>query len=292
MKNMASGTAEGTAYMRYFESSRPVEQRICNDYMAYHLMAWWIKVAAWLCRPFPLSFMDRAFEKKGRGVSGYMAVRTRLFDDFVLDRVAAGAQQYVILGAGLDSRAYRFHDQLQGIRVFEVDHPLSQEVKKERVKRYYGCLPDHVSYVSIDFTREGLLDCLTRGGYNPSLPTVFTMEGVTMYLPEAAVRETLSLIEQNSGLGSSVMMDYVYKAALDGRIQSRIISHMNSLKFIFNEPIVFGIEYGQAESFLLSLGYDRAEDYSPEKLHALYLQPVTPQRPISDVYAIAAAYKD
>ena len=147
-------------------------------------------------------------------------------------------------------------------------------------------------YVPVDFTRERLCDCLTRAGYDADLPTVFTMERVTMYLPEAAVRETLSLISANSGPGSSLMMDYVYQAALDGRIKSRVISHMNSLQFIFNEPILFGIEYGQAEPFLLSLGYDRAQDYPPERLHDLYLRPITPQRPISDVYAIAAGYKD
>lgn len=291
MKNRASGTAEGVAYMRYFEASRPVEQRISNDYLAYPLTAWWIKAAAWLCRPLPLSFMDWAFEKKGRGVYGFLAVRTRLFDDYVLDRVAAGAKQYVILGAGLDSRAYRFHESLKGISVFEVDHPLSQEVKKERVEKYFGSLPDYVRYVPIDFNKEDLLDCLTLAGYDPNLPTVFTMEGVTMYLPEAAVRATLSLISRKSGPGSSIMIDYVYQGALDGRIKSRVISHMNSLKFIFNEPIVFGIERGQAEQFLLSVGYTRAEDYPPERLYELYLRPITPQRPISDVYGIAAGYK-
>jgi len=292
VKNMASGTAEGVAYMRYYESLRPAGQRICDDYLAYHLMAWWAKAAAWLTRPFPRGFMDWAFEKKGRGTSGFMAVRTRLFDDFVVEGIAAGARQYVILGAGLDSRAYRFERQLQGIPVIEVDHPLSQNVKKERVKKYFGRLPQHVRYVGIDFSREGLLEGLARGGYDPRLPTVFTIEGVTMYLPEAAVRETLSLLSHHCGAGSRLMLDYVYQAALDGRIKSRIISHMNSLKFIFNEPILFGIDYHQAEPFLLSLGFDRAEDFPPDKLHRLYLQPVTPQRPISDVYALVAGYKD
>lgn len=116
----------------------------------------------------------------------------------------------LILGAGLDSRAYRFHDRLPGVPVFEVDHPLSQKVKKERGERYLGRRPDHVRYVPVDFTRESLFDCLTTAGYDTDLPTVFTMEGVTMYLPEAAVRETLSLISGNSGPGSSLMMDYVY----------------------------------------------------------------------------------
>lgn len=291
MKNLASGTAEGTAYMRYYESLRPVEQRICNDYLAYDFMAWWVKMAALLCKPFPLAFMDWAFEKKGRGVSGYLAVRTRLFDDYLLERIEAGAEQYVILGAGLDSRAYRFADQLSGVKIFEVDHPLSQAVKKQRVTRHLGSLPDQVSYVSVDFNRDDLLTCLKNVGYDPQASTVFTLEGVVMYLDETAVRKTLTLILDNSGSGSSVMFDYVYAAALDGRIINPVISHMNSLKKIFNEPILFGIEQGEAENFVRGIGFDRAQDYTPQRLYELYLKPLVPKRPISDVYAIAVGYK-
>lgn len=290
MKNRASGTAEGIAYMRYYESLRPPAQRICNDYLAYHFMAWWVKTAALICRPFPSTFMDWAFEKKGRGISGFLAVRTRLFDDHVLTRVGEGVRQYVILGAGLDSRAYRFADQLAGVKTFEVDHPFSQAVKKERVARYFGKLPSLADYVPVDFTRDDLLTCLKNAGYDSSLPTVFTLEGVIMYLDEASVQKTLTFIREYSGSGSSVMFDYVYAAALDGRLQSRVISHMNSLQYIFNEPILFGIEQGEAESYLRTLGFIRAEDFSPRRLYELYLKPLVPERTISDVYAIAAGY--
>lgn len=291
MKNLSSGTAEGVAYMRFYESQRPAATRICSDELAYPLMAWWARLTARLCQPLPTRFMDWAFEKKGTGVSGYMAVRTRLFDDFVLKGAADGCLQYIIFGAGLDSRAYRFRDQLAGVRIFEVDHPASQGVKKGRVEKLFGTLPDYVSYVPVDFTVDELLSCLVEAGYDPGLPTMFTLEGVVMYLPEAAMRETLGFVVQHAGAGSRVLFDYVYAAALDGRIKSKVIQHMNSLKFVFHEPILSGLEQGAAEGFLLDQGFMRAEDYSPSRLYDLYLKPVVPERRISNVYAIAAGYK-
>ena len=292
MKNLASGTAEGTAYLRYYESMRPTASRICNDHLAYHFVAWWVKAMAWLCKPFPTSLMDWAFEKKGTGISGFMAVRTRMFDEYVLQGIAAGAQQYVILGAGLDSRAYRFRNELSAIKTFEVDHPRSQAVKKQRVAEYFGRLPDEVAYVPIDFNTDDLMTGLKQAGYKSSVPTVFTLEGVVMYLDEASARNTMKLIHNESGAGSSVIFDYVYAAALDGRLNNRVIRHMNSLKYIFNEPVLFGIEQGEAEKFMCSIGFDRAEDFPPRRLYELYLKPIAPQRSISDTYAIAIAYKD
>lgn len=291
MKNRSSGTAEGVAYMRYYESLRPEAQRICNDYLAYHLSAWWVKLAAKLCSPFPLSFMDWAMEKKGIGASGFLAVRTRLFDDFVLGQIRSGTEQYVILGAGLDSRAYRFADDMENVKVFEVDHPLSQAVKKERVLKYFGSLPFHVQYVPVDFTKDNLLSSLERVGYDASAKTVFTFEGVSMYLDESAVKETFGFILNYSGPGSAVMFDYVYAEALEGKIKSKIITHMNNLKFIFHESINFGIGIGLAEEFLRSVGFNAAEDFPPDKLYDLYLKPCTPSRTISDVYGIAIGRK-
>lgn len=291
MKNKASGTAEGVAYMRYYESLRPEAQRICDDYLAYSLSAWWVKLAARLCSPFPLSFMDWAMEKKGIGASGFIAVRTRLFDDFVLDQIRSGADQYVILGAGLDSRAYRFADDMENVKVFEVDHPLSQAAKKERILKYFGSLPPHVQYVPVDFTKDNLLASLVSVGYDTYAKTVFTFEGVSMYLDESAVRETLDFILNNSGSGSAVMFDYVFAEALDGRMKSKIITHMNNLKFIFHESINFGIGIGLAEGFLLSMGFNAAEDFPPDRLFDLYLKPSTPSRTISDVYGIAIGRK-
>lgn len=291
MKNRPSGTAEGIAFMRCYESLRPPAQRICNDYLACHFMAWWVKLAALACRPFPTAFMDWAFEKKGMGISGFIAVRTRMFDDYVLKRAAAGARQYVVMGAGLDSRAYRFADELAGVKTFEVDHPSSQAAKKQRVSKFLGKLPSHVHYVPVDFTRDNLRDCLGNAGYDPALPTIFTMEGVVMYLDADSAANTLAFIRENSGAGSSVIFDYVYLAALDGRIKNRVITHMNTLQWLFHEPVLFGIEKGDAESYLRACGFDRAEDYPDRRLHDLYFKTAAPERRISDIYAIAVGFK-
>jgi len=225
------------------------------------------------------------------GISGFIAVRTRMFDEYVLKGAAEGAGQYVVMGAGLDSRPYRFADKLAGIKIFEVDHPSSQAAKKQRVSKHFGKLPSHVRYVPVEFTRDNLLDCLSNAGYEPGLPTIFTLEGVVMYLDGNSVVNTLSFIRENSGASSSVIFDYVYQAALDGRIKNRVVTHMNSLKWIFHEPILFGIEKGEAESFLRASGFNRAEDYPCRRLYDLFIKPVALERPISDIYAIAVGYK-
>ncbi len=291
MKNMASGTAEGTAYLRFFESSRPIAQRLCNDYLAYHFMAWWLKIASTAYLPIPAVLVDWSLEMKGAGVSAFIAVRTRLFDEFVSKRISEGTRQFVILGAGLDSRAYRLSRLLKGIATFEVDHPLSQTVKKERVKEYFGALPEHVTYVSADLIHEELLPALLKAGYDPLLPTVFTLEGLIMYLAEIANRNCLQSICEHSGPGSSVIFDYVYTSALDSRRYEEVRHFMHYWQFMFNEPLLFGIEKGGAEDYLVSIGFDRAEDFPPQKLYEQYIEPVAPRRSISQMYAIAAGYK-
>jgi methyltransferase (TIGR00027 family) len=97
------------------------------------------------------------------------------------ESLAAGATQVVILGAGLDSRAYRFGDLLRGARVFEVDFPPTQEYKKKRVREILKGLPPHVAYAPIDFTKEDLATVLRQAGYDTTKKTVFVWEGVTLY---------------------------------------------------------------------------------------------------------------
>ena len=148
-----------------------------------------------------------------------------------------------------------------------------------------------MNYIPVDFTKDDLSTCLLNAGYDPAFKTVFTFEGVSMYLDEKSVRETLSFVLSNSGQGSSVMFDYIFKEVLDGRMNSRVVTHMNNLKHVFNEPVLFGIESGMAESFISSIGFCSAKDFTPQMLHEMYIKPVVPERAISDFYAIASAYK-
>jgi methyltransferase (TIGR00027 family) len=290
MRDIASGTAEGSAYLRFRESSRPREQRLCNDHLAYHLMAWWLKIASAAYMHFPTA-LDMSIELEGKGVAAFIAVRTRLFDEFVVDQLRRGAQQYVILGAGLDSRAYRLAHHLGDIPVFEVDHPRSQAVKKQRLQTYLGGLPLNIGFVSLDLTQDELLPVLMAHGYDPTLRTVFTLEGLVMYLDETTNRSIFRTLYDHSGPGSGVIFDYVYSAALDGRIYHRALDHLSLWQYMFDEPLLFGIEADGAVQFLRQIGFSEAEDYSPARLYEEYVKPVDPQRTIADIYAIAAGCK-
>ena len=118
-----------------------------------------------------------------RTVTG-MAVRTRFTDDHVLKAVAEGAVQVVNLGAGFDTRGYRFRNELSKTRIYEIDYGPTQEYKRRRLTEVAGPPASNLRYVPIDFTREQIADVfLERAGYRRDSKTVFIWEGVTMYLP-------------------------------------------------------------------------------------------------------------
>jgi len=289
MRYLPSGTAEGLAYLRYRETLRPPEEMICNDYLAYHFSAWWTRMAAIMMQPLPNSMVEWTLEQQGRGVVGFIAARTRMFDDFVEQQIGDGIKQFVILGAGLDSRAYRFAKQLRGIKTFEVDHPLTQIEKKARVAAVFKGLPFQIHYVPVDLMRDDLIQALLKAGYDPTQRTLFTMEGVAMYLDETTVRRILTSVHACSGHGSSLIFDYVYLAAIDGRILGHAIKHMNYLQYWFDEPVLSGIEAGEAEAYVQSCGFDQIEEFTPQRLYDIYFKSVVPQRPMSDLFAVIIA---
>jgi len=129
-----------------------------------------------------------------------------VIDAAVRDAIATGARQLVILGAGYDGRAWRIKE-LEGVKVFEVDHPATQGSKRARVAQ----LPPPigiVSFVSIDFERESLDRVLDRAGHDRRVPTCWIWEGVLMYLTHEAMQATLSGIAGRSASGSTLIVNY------------------------------------------------------------------------------------
>lgn len=138
------------------------------------------------------------------GRAAMMAVRTVIVDQAVRE---ASSPQVVILGAGLDGRAWRMPE-LRNATVFEVDHPNTQRDKRARV----GSLTQEareVKFVPVDFTRDDLADCLTRAGHDPKQPTTWIWEGVVMYLSPPEVEATLRVIEARSAAGSRLVIVYI-----------------------------------------------------------------------------------
>ncbi len=198
-----------------------------------------------------------------------MTIRTRFIDDALARAVAEGATQVVILGAGFDSHAYRFQDLLAPVRVFEVDRPVTQALKRQRVTEVLGGPPGNLTYVAGDFQQENLPDVLARHGYDPTQRTFFILEGVTMYLPEEAARKTLQFVAAHPA-GSVIVFDFVYRAMIDmlARIDLATLPAAAKpfverfLKLIKDEPWVFGLPVAGEREFLGGLGLELREAFA------------------------------
>jgi methyltransferase (TIGR00027 family) len=160
-------------------------------------------VLRYLARGWPRGLHELVSFIRMQPLAAVMAVRTLAIDDAI---VAAAAPQLVILGAGLDGRAYRMSE-LRDCVVFEVDHPDSQREKRERAAQLTATARE-VHFVPVDFARDSLDDALAQAGHDPTKPTTFVWEGVVMYLPEEAIAATLRVIDRRSAPGSRLIIVY------------------------------------------------------------------------------------
>lgn len=132
----------------------------------------------------------------------YIAVRTRFFDDAVLQAIADGVRQVVILGAGYDARALRFRT--PGVAFFEVDYPATQADKRERLATI-GASTDGIVFVAADFTEPGLPIALAGSGHDRLERSLFVCEGVLRYLPEHWFHELLRAAADQSAAESELV---------------------------------------------------------------------------------------
>jgi methyltransferase (TIGR00027 family) len=139
------------------------------------------------------------------GLIDHMVLRTRAIDGHLASALRSGIDQLVILGAGLDARAWRL-DALKQATVFEVDHPSTQRYKKERIANRKP--PTDIRYVAVDFETERFSDGLERAGFRAGAPSVWIWEGVAMYLPVPAIHDTLEQVTSLAAAGSELAMTY------------------------------------------------------------------------------------
>ena len=278
-KNQSSLTAAGIAIARAVESEKPVDERICNDPYARQF------VPAWMLRLIGFFIKNGCAELRGPGVNGFLTARERYIDDVLKQFLGEGLQQLVILGAGYDSRGYRF-DLAGRVKVFEVDHPVTQAEKVKRVRRLFDKLPEHIAYVPVDFNTQNLFECLMASGYDPHLFSLFIWQGVTMYLTLAGVDATLDFIVKNSSPGSAVVFDYLYQAVLEGIQKQNEIRNMRRYRFLTGEGLTFGIPQGKTDAFLQARGFRQVKDVTTEELKTAYFTGKNANRKMVGGYGI------
>ncbi|MBI2855689.1 MAG: SAM-dependent methyltransferase [Chloroflexi bacterium] len=262
-------TAEGVAALRA-AGAREKDERVRNpDYLAVKFLG----LKFYLLSQFPplVEMVLRSVQKRLPGAYYFHIARTKHIDSVLKERLEEGIDQLVILGAGYDSRPYQFRDLLEGVKVFEVDHPGTQARKRKGVIKLLGSLPHWVTFVPVDFNVERLESKLPPSGYDPSKKTFFIWEGVSMYISPEAVNETLAFVRDRSAPGSSIILEYIYRSVVEGTCD--YYGAREAAKYVAksSESYVFGIEEGTAKEFLGQRGLELVSDFGPEQMEKTYL---------------------
>lgn len=283
-----SETANRVAFCRAWEAQRPEESRLCYDPIAEHMVR--SEVKPFVLTPEGREFFLLKFAKPYiLGMLDYIPLRTRTIDDYLLEHAEGELRQLVILGAGYDSRAYRFPQLQEKVKIFEVDTPGTQEDKKAKLSKHLGSLPDYVYFVGLDFEKDELAAGLAKAGFNPNLRTLVICEGVTYFLEAEAVDQTLGFITANTPAGSAVVFDYVLPEVVSGATQNPVMQDIHNFCIEIGEPYKFGLEPQDVEQFLSKRGFTDVENLTVEQCMAKYLAPAHGERNPMREYSIVKA---
>jgi len=246
---LPSKTAVYVAAARALGSKDPDPQVRNPDYLAIKFLG--PRERAVLL-DIPMDALDLDFDSAMKQLGPHLLVavmtyRTERFDAALLDALQNGARQVVVLGAGFDSRAYRFQSQLGDVRVMEVDYGPTQAYKKQRLGEILQVIPSNVSFVPMDFTKDNLLEQLRNAGYSEQQNAFFLWEGVTYYLPESAVKDTLHFVRDHSASGSRIAFDYFGAS-------NRSVNNPNGLYARWGEPVIFGFPNDSAREYVQQEG--------------------------------------
>lgn len=204
-----------------------------------------------------------------RSLRAFIAVRSRYAEDQLARAVERGVRQYVVLGAGLDTFAYRNPFQSAGLHVFEVDHPATQEWKRERLDEVYIAVPKEMTFVAIDFERESLEDGLMKAGFDKQQPAFFSWLGVTPYLSRPAFDATIGFIAGMPS-GSGVVFDYAVERSLLSPTQQLALDALAERVARAGEPFQLFFDPAELAGDLARLGFGNVKDLASDEINARY----------------------
>ncbi|MFL2698316.1 MAG: class I SAM-dependent methyltransferase [Gammaproteobacteria bacterium] len=272
------GTAQGVAKQRLMETLAKPDKRVINDPYAdkFVIGASFMKLMGhklnvWLTQKFAPGFHE------------HLISRTRFIDEMVKkSATSGGAEQYVILGAGYDSRAHRL-ELPSSLRIFEVDQPEVLDRKRSKLPKE---LPnsENVTYVSVDFTHQSLTEQLMAAGFDQSKSTVITLEGVSQYITKEAVSSTIEELATLTQKSSSIFFISYVDALLDknpeacfGKGYPKAAKRAELIKNLsakVGEPWISFYTAEEIGSILSRNGFSIEENVTLEDLNSVYFTPV------------------
>jgi methyltransferase (TIGR00027 family) len=198
--------------------------------------------------------------------------RSRYAEDSLAESIRQGIRQYVILGAGFDTFAYRRPDLANRLQIFELDHPATQAIKRERVAAAGWAHPANLHFVPVDFTGESLAVALERSPYRADQPSFFSWMGVSFYLAREVILDTLRSIASTAAPGSTVVFDYLHTDAYDPEKAGKRMQQMQYMAAQLGEPMKSGFDPRTLAAELEALGLRLEENLDPAAIEARYFQ--------------------
>lgn len=206
-----------------------------------------------------------------RSVTAAVVARGRYLEDEVDQAVRQGVSQYVILGAGLDSFAYRRPELARVLHIFEVDHPATQAWKRARLRAAGVELPANLSLVPVDFEKESLISNLRLSGYRTDAIGLFSWLGVTMYLSTDAIFNTLRAVAALAP-GTEIIFEYnVPKDLVDAETQKILAAAMTAAQ-ARGEPQQTFFEPAKLAEQVRKIGFAEVSDLGPDEAEARYFK--------------------
>jgi methyltransferase (TIGR00027 family) len=204
-------------------------------------------------------------------IRAFIAVRSRYAEDQLAQAVARGVRQYVVLGAGLDTFAYRNPHAAVGLRVFEVDHPATQAWKRRRLLEAGIEIPTWLGFVPMDLTTDTWMDGVLKAGLRTDEPAFCALLGVAIFMPEHAVKQILNAVARLRD-GSGIVFDYgMLDSALNDKERAvREIAARNAAAI--GEPFVTFFDPAKLTADLRQMGFKRIDDCGFAAINQRYFE--------------------
>jgi len=266
-EKQASGTAMATTFMRAMAATDPKIDIGGADYLAEIFLAEDQKLL--LKNPASRTWVMK--NKVTPGAFEFMIARTAFFDRIVEQALITKTRQIVFIGAGYDSRPYRFEKSILDTSIYELDTNPTLQRKQLCLQQANIPQSKQISYVPVDFDSDNLSTKLQEAGFSRDKRTLFVWEGVTYYLSAEVVDNMLLVLKHNSLPGSSLCFDYaaLSRKALEERNAKQLREHLSSQHP--DEPTKFGIAAGEIEPFLARHGFEVIEHLSADDMNKAYL---------------------
>jgi methyltransferase (TIGR00027 family) len=207
-----------------------------------------------------------------RYLRAIVVARSRFVEDELSAAINRGIRQYVILGAGLDTFAYRNPYPSTGLRVFEVDFPSTQEWKRQQLEAAKISIPESLAFTPMDFENQALADRLREAGFRTDEPSFFSWLGVTMYLSRETMMKTLKNISSFTSPGSGIVFDYVVPHSSQKFLRRLVFRLISNKVRSFGEPWQTFYDPNSLIKDLNAMGFTQVEDIGPEEINERFFK--------------------